>query len=69
MRLTKEEKEIRDSVERGEWKRIPNSDDEATRYQEAARATLRRDKRINIRITQRDFVRVQKKALEEGLPY
>ncbi len=69
MRLTKEEKEIRDSVERGEWKRIPNSEDETTRYQEAARATLRRDKRINIRITQRDFVRVQKKALEEGLPY
>ncbi len=69
MRLTKEEKEILDSVERGEWKRIPDSDNEAKRYEEAARATLRKDKRISIRLTQHDFVRVQKKALEESLPY
>ena len=69
MKLTKEEKEILDSVERGEWKRISNFKREAKRFQESAKATLRKDKRVNIRMTERDLVYFQKKAIEEGLPY
>jgi len=69
MKLTKEEKSILASVERGEWKSIPNFKREAKRYQEAARATLRKDKRVNIRMSERDVVRFQKKAVDEGLPY
>lgn len=69
MRLTKEESAILKSVERGEWKRIPDFSHEARRFQEAARATLRKDKRVNIRMSERDLVRFQKKAVEEGLPY
>lgn len=69
MKLTKEEKEILDSVERGEWKRIPSFKHEAKRFQESAKATLRKDKRVNIRVTERDLVSFQKKAIEEGLPY
>jgi predicted DNA binding CopG/RHH family protein len=69
MKLTKEEKDILESVERGEWRRIPNFDKEAKRYREYARASLRKDKRVNIRMTERDIVRFQKKAIEEGLPY
>ena len=41
----------------------------AKRYQEAARATLRKDKRVNVRMTERDLLHLQKKALDEGLPY
>jgi len=69
MKLTKEEKEILDSVERGEWKQVPNFKREAKRFQESAKATLRKDKRVNIRMTERDLVYFQKKAVEEGLPY
>ena len=69
MKMTKDEKEILDSVERGEWKRIPNFKREEARYREAARATLRKDKRVNIRMTERDLVRFQKAAVHEGLPY
>ncbi len=69
MKLTKEEKDLLKSVERGEWHRIPDFEKEAERYQESARATLRKDKRVNIRMTERDLARIQKKALEEGLPY
>jgi predicted DNA binding CopG/RHH family protein len=69
MKLTKEEKEMLDSVERGEWKRIPNYKKEVARYREAARATMRKDKRVNIRMTERDLVHLQKTALHEGLPY
>ena len=69
MKLTKEEKALLDSVEQGEWKRIPDFEQEAARYQAAARATLRKDKRVNIRMTERDLVQFQKTAVREGLPY
>ncbi len=69
MKLTTEEKEILDSVERDEWNRIPNHKKEMARYREAARATLRKDKRVNIRMTERDLVHFQKTAMHEGLPY
>ena len=69
MKLTKEEKDILDSVERGEWKRIPNHKQETERYKQAARATLRKDKRVNIRMTERDLVHFQRTAVHEGLPY
>ncbi len=69
MKLTQEEKNLLESVESGEWKRIPNFKQEASRYREAARATLRKDKRVNIRMAERDLVRFQKTAVHEGLPY
>jgi len=69
MKLTKEEKDILDSVESGERERIPNFKKEAARYKEAARATMRKDKRVNIRMTERDLIHLQKTAVYEGLPY
>ncbi len=69
MKLTPEEKNILASVERGEWKRVPNFRKEATRLREAARLTLRKDKRVNIRMTERDLAHFQKTAIHEGLPY
>jgi predicted DNA binding CopG/RHH family protein len=69
MKLTEEEREILDSVERGEWKKIPNFKKEAKRYQDYAKESLRRDKRVNIRMTEKDLDHFQKKAIQEGLPY
>jgi predicted DNA binding CopG/RHH family protein len=34
-----------------------------------AKATLRKDKRVNIRISQRNLESIQRKAIEEGIPY
>ncbi len=34
-----------------------------------AKANLRKDHRINIRLAERDLLAIQKKALQEGLPY
>ena len=36
---------------------------------EYARNTLRKDKRLNIRISERDLIELQRKAVKEGLPY
>jgi predicted DNA binding CopG/RHH family protein len=67
--LTKEEKEILDSFEKGEW--VPVSDLPKRRKElaEYARNTLRKDKRLNIRISERDLIELQRKAVKEGLPY
>jgi predicted DNA binding CopG/RHH family protein len=69
MKLTKEESAILESVEKGEWRQVPNFREEARRYERSARATLRKDKRVNIRMTETDLVRLQKRAVDEGLPY
>ncbi len=69
MKKSKEEKAILDSVEKGEWKSVRRVKGKIVKYQESARATFRKDKRINIRISEKDLVGIQKKAVEEGLPY
>ena len=40
MHLTKDEQDILDSVENGEWQRIPDFENQAAIYREAAKATL-----------------------------
>ena len=69
MNLTPEEQELLDSVENNEWRSIADVENESKRYQAYAKATVRKDKRINIRISERDLLKLQQKALEEGLPY
>lgn len=69
MRLTENEHDILESVERGDWRRMTGLAEEKGRFEVAARATLRKYKRVNVRMSERDHVRFQKKALEEGLPY
>jgi len=68
-RMTKEEKNLLDSYGKGEWKSVKSLKTEINRYQKIAEATIRKDKRINIRIATRDLEEIQKKALEEGIPY
>ena len=68
MKLTKEEREIRDSIERGEW-RTTTKKSELRKYQEAARQMMKKDARLNIRISSQDLKNLQKRAMEEGLPY
>lgn len=69
MKIKKEEKELLDSVEREEWATIPDVREEVKRYKEYAQATFRKDKRVNIRISEKDLVKLQRRALKEGLPY
>jgi len=69
VKLTPEEQSLLGSVERGERRRMPDFPQESARCRETARATLRKDKRVNIRMSERDLVRLQKTAAQEGLPY
>jgi len=69
MKLDKNERELLASFERGEWKSIRDLSHAKKHYQEAARETLRKDKRINIRLSQKDLEGIQAKAAREGMPY
>ena len=38
-------------------------------YRTYARATFRKDKRVNIRISEKDLLDIQKRAIRQGIPY
>ena len=63
------EHDILASFEKGEWKPVKNQKKENARYRELAAETLRKSRRVNIRITAMDLEGLQAKAAEEGLPY
>ena len=67
-RLNAEERELLKSVERGEWRTVA-SKSSLKRYARAARNTLKKDCRVNIRLARADFEGLRTKAVEEGLPY
>jgi predicted DNA binding CopG/RHH family protein len=63
------ENDILTSFEKGEWQPVKNQKKENARYRELAAATLRKSRRVNIRISAMDLEGLQAKAAEEGLPY
>jgi predicted DNA binding CopG/RHH family protein len=67
--LSDEENEILESYEADEWQSVENREREIPKYQEYASATFKKDKRVNIRISNKNLEALQKKALEEGIPY
>ncbi len=67
--LDLEEQGIVDSFENDEWISSSELSQEKARYSDYAKASLKKDKRINIRISERDLNELQRKAIFEGLPY
>lgn len=67
--LDAEEKDILESYGRGEWRTVKNQKAEVRRLREYARSTLRKDKRVNIRMSSKDLDQVQVIAAQEGIPY
>jgi predicted DNA binding CopG/RHH family protein len=67
--LNTEEKNLLESYGADEWLPVRNLEKEKQTYSEYARATFKKDKRVNIRISSKDLEALQTRALEEGLPY
>ena len=68
-KLNQEEREILTAFESGKLKRSTNAAKIQKRHREYAEAMLRKDARINIRLSSKDLRGLQKKALSEGIPY
>ncbi len=69
MKYDKEEKGILDALEKGTIKLSSPSKKEIESIKAAANNTLKKDKRITIRLYDHDFIGIQKKAMEMGIPY
>ena len=68
VRLSKQEKELLDSVESGDFESALTKA-RREELEAVAANTFKKDKRINIRISNRDLIAVQSRASEEGIPY
>ena len=68
-KLDNEEKEILNDYENDEYVEVSDMEKEIKKHTEYAKATFLKNKRINIRISQRDLEYIQRRALEEGIPY
>jgi predicted DNA binding CopG/RHH family protein len=69
IKLDKEERDLVDSYERGEWKSVKNLKKEIEKHKGYARQTLKKDKRVNIRISSMVLDEIQIRAVEDGIPY
>ncbi|MBI5676817.1 MAG: antitoxin [Nitrospirae bacterium] len=68
-KLSMEEQGILESFEKCGWVPVKNLSKRRAELMKYARKTLKKDKRLNIRISERDLTELQKKAVSEGLPY
>ena len=68
-RLNAEEQEILDRFERGELRSAAGVEEEMEAARQAARQTFNKTKRVNLRVTERDFNLAHSRAREEGIPY
>ncbi|MFZ5571497.1 MAG: antitoxin [Thermodesulfobacteriota bacterium] len=67
--LDKEESDLMKSLENDEWQSVKDLKQQKKAAVEAARNTLKKEKRINLRLSQKDYHEIQIKAVEEGIPY
>ena len=68
-KLTDEEQKLLEEVEKGGWIPVKNQDKARRDAIETARNPLNKTRNINIRLSERDLMRLKRKAIEEGLPY
>lgn len=69
IKLDPDENELLSSFEKGEWKPVANVKKAKSRARKAAAKTLRKDVRINIRLSSSDVMNIKQIAAYEGLPY
>ncbi len=67
-KLSKEEKKLLDAVEAGEFESVL-TESRKKELEAVAANTFKKDKRINIRISNRDLTAIQSRASREGIPY
>ncbi len=67
--LDAEEQEVMKSIENQEWQSVSDLKKERKKAAGAAKNALRRDQRINLRLSPKDYSQIQIKAMEEGVSY
>ena len=68
-KLSVGERDILDRFEQGDLRSFPGAEREVEVARQAARKTFNKTKRVNLRVTERDFNLAHSRAREEGIPY
>ena len=68
-KMSMEEREILDGFERGQLRSAAEAERELQEARQAARNTFNKTRRVNLRMTERDFNLAHSRAREEGIPY
>ena len=68
-KMSAEEHDILDRFQRDELRPAPGAEPEIEAARQAARNTFNKTKRVNLRVTERDFNLAHSRAREEGIPY
>lgn len=69
LKLTKDERQLLQDYEAGELRSVSLSRTDIRKWQDAARATLAKDRRVNVRMSTALLYGLKARAAEEGLPY
>jgi len=67
-KLDSEERELLEAFEKGELRPIRNNAAFLSRLRAAARNTIKKTKRVNIRISAKDLSELQVLAVQDGIP-
>ena len=66
--MNAEEREILEKFQRGDLFSAAGAQDEMKTARQAARNTFNKTRRVNLRVTERDFSLAHARAREEGIP-
>ena len=69
LKLKQDELELLASYEAEVWQSVRQLKEQKEQYRAYARSTFRKDKRINIRISEKDLLDLQRRAIRQGIPY
>ena len=68
-KMSSEERDILDRFQLDELRSASGAEPEIEAARQAARNTFNKTKRVNLRVTERDFNLAHSRAREEGIPY
>ena len=67
--LDEEERVLIESLDNDEWEPVSDLPAAVAEARAYARSTLKKDRRMNVRISERDMKGLKARAAEEGIPY
>jgi predicted DNA binding CopG/RHH family protein len=67
--LSKQEKQIINDFDKGDYVDVDNLKEEKAKYQNMASFTLNKTKNINLRLSEKVVHKLKIKAIQQGVPY
>ncbi len=63
------EEDILKSYENDEWISVNDLEEKKEGYADIAKATFKKNKVISIKLSEKDYIDIQSKSIEENIPY